>query len=149
MRLIPALSEGEKLAFIHSVRSLKTAVKGKPVRFRHQGRTLRGIDCIGLIVLGFRGIGIHLADRTDYGRLPAQRKLDDSLQEHFGPPVTGPLQPADILSMSWGAESGHVAVVSDHPDGLGIIHCYRNAACVIEHRLAEHHLSLITAAYRT
>ena len=147
MRLVPEFTDEQRVLFVAAARSLLTANGGRPVRFRHQGRTLRGLDCIGACVWSVRALGVDIKDRTNYGRLPANRKLAEALEENFGPPVQG-LKPADIVSMSWGAEESHVAIVTQQPERLGLIHCYRSAGHVIEHGLTDEIRSLITAAYR-
>jgi cell wall-associated NlpC family hydrolase len=143
MRAIPPLTPEQRLALVAAARSLV----GTP--FRHQGRTRRGCDCIGLVVLSFALIGLAGRDRTDYGKQPAKRKLAQALEDNFGPPHGEPLEPGDIVAMEWGAEEAHVALVSDHPDwGLGLIHSYASAGKVIEHGLIPQHLDLITLRFR-
>jgi cell wall-associated NlpC family hydrolase len=143
MRAIPPLSAPQRTALVAAARSLV----GTP--FRHQGRTRRGCDCIGLLVLSFALIGLRGNDRVDYGKLPAHRKLAASLEDNFGLPFSGELQPGDVVAMSWGAEEAHVALVCDHPDlGLGLIHSYANAGRVIEHGLIPEHIKLITLRFR-
>lgn len=151
-RLIPILTEDQRAAVIAAARSQLKACKGGPVPFRHQGRSLRGRDCIGLLAYAF-GSFFAIADRTDYGRLPADRKLAQTLAEHFGPPIwTRPvkmenLRPGDVVTMDWGAEEAHVALVVDHPHGVGLVHSYASAKRVIEHRIDALVLSRISAVY--
>lgn len=151
-RLVPNLSPEQKRLLVASARYLLKANPkrpGKAVQFRHQGRTLKGLDCIGLLTWAFSQTGFDLNDRTDYGKLPAHRKLYESLKEHFGDPVSGDLQVGDIVTMDWGSEECHVALVTDHPDyGLGLIHSYASAGHVIEHGLTEHERKLITSVFR-
>lgn len=151
-RLIPPLDADQKAQVIARARQLLTAnPKGGPVRFRHQGRTVRGIDCIGLLAWAFAGYAN--ADRTDYGRLPADRKLDASMRQHFGEPLPRPVRlanlvPGDVLTMHWGAEAGHVALVTDHPNGVGIIHAWLSAGCVIEHGLVARDFARVLEVFR-
>lgn len=142
MRLIEPLSAPQKVALVVAARELV----GTP--FRHQGRTRRGCDCIGLAVLAFARIGIRVQDRTDYGKLPAHRKLAATLEENLGPPHGFSLEAADLVAMAWGSEEAHLAMVTDHPHGLGLIHSYANAGKVIEHRLIPEHISLVTLRFR-
>lgn len=155
MRLVPPLSAPEKEAVVLAARALLTADRGAPVRFRHQGRTLKGLDCIGVIVHAFTAAGFNMVDRTDYGRMPAQRKLAESLAQHFGPPVlqAAPVKPVDlqvgdVVAMAWGDEEAHVGLVVDHPYGVGIIHAYAIAKRVIEHRIDPLVASKIVGVYR-
>lgn len=158
MRVVPPLSDDQKSEVIAAARTLLTARKHalyrfQAVPFRHQGRTLRGMDCIGVLVYAFGKAGFVLNDRTDYGRLPANRKLAASMVEHFGEALPGPyrmedLRPGDLVTMSWGAEECHVALIVDHPYGIGMLHAYNSAQRVVEHRVDDLVLKRITAVYR-
>lgn len=153
MRLIPELDDYERAHVIAVARSLLTAHKGGPVPFRHQGRTLRGLDCIGVLAYAFGSLGYPIEDRIDYGRLPADRKLAASLSDHFGQPIAKSprmeqLRPCDVVTMSWGAEECHVALVVDHPHGVGMVHAYASSKRVIEHRIDDLVLSRIHSVFR-
>ena len=145
-RLIEPLSADERLALIAAARSFL----GVP--FRHQGRTVKGMDCIGLIVLAFAAIGKPLRNRSDYGRLPANAKLDRELLEHFGegfaPDYLEP-QPGDVVSMTWAKEAAHVAIITPHPDRrIGLIHSSRDFDRVVEHGIDADWRSRIVKVYR-
>lgn len=154
-RLVPVLDESEKALVIAHARSLLVAKNGGPVKFRHQGRTLKGVDCIGVIALSFAALGYEIHDRVDYGKLPAQRKLAAAMEEHFGPPVhvapvtVEQLQPGDVIAMSWGEEEAHVALVVDHPEyRVGVVHAYKNSLRVIEHGVIQPFADKILGVYR-
>jgi cell wall-associated NlpC family hydrolase len=141
-RLIEPLTADERLGLIAAARSFM----GAP--FRHQGRTAEGMDCIGLLGLSFALIGKLLRDRTDYGRIPAHKKLQRELAEHFGPPVPGDPVPGDVVSLAWAGEPCHVAIVTPHPDrGIGLIHCYLHSQRVIEHGIDPKWRSRICGRY--
>lgn len=148
-RLIAPLTDEQRDAYIAAAHSLI----GVP--FRAQGRTTRGIDCIGVVIWSLRTAGVEVPnDRIDYGKLPARRKLAAELQAALGEPVmigridADKLQPGDVLTMQWGAEEGHVALVVSHPEGLGIIHAYANKQKVIYTRLDDLILSNVYGVYR-
>jgi cell wall-associated NlpC family hydrolase len=148
-RLIAPLTDAQRDAFIAAAHTLV----GVP--FRAQGRPPRGIDCIGVIVWSLREAGVDVPnDRIDYGKLPARRKLAAELEAALGAPVmrgrvtADKLQPGDVLTMQWGVEEGHVALVVSHPEGLGIIHAYANKQKVIYTRLDELILSNVYGVYR-
>lgn len=112
------------------------------------------MDCIGLVALSFAAIGIALRDRTDYGLQPSQRKLAMELRSHFGDPV-GDLSPGCLVTLRWSGEERHVAIVTDHPEGLGLIHCWRNApgapaggGKVVEHRMDASWRSRIVEVFK-
>lgn len=144
-RIVEPMDEYQRRAIVYSAR------RYLGIPFRHQGRTKKGLDCIGLLVRAMRDCGYLLADRTDYGRLPADRKLIESLTDHFGPPVrfssVSDLSPGEIVAMSWGAEAGHIGLITDHPEGIGIIHSYALAGRVIEHSFSDFHLRRVVARF--
>jgi len=53
------------------------------IPFQHQGRSLAGVDCIGLIVCAAYAAGIRdLPDRRDYPRDPIGRELERALDDY-------------------------------------------------------------------
>lgn len=116
----------------------------------HQGRRPDRMDCIGLLTLSMAATGRLLRDRTDYGRTPHKRKLREELISQLGNPVNG-LLPGDVVTIRWSGEEHHVAIVTDHPEGLGLIHCWRNSPYggkVVEHRLDDQWQSRILEVFR-
>lgn len=49
---------------------VRSARKYLRVPFRHQGRSYRGLDCLGLLSMAFQDMGLTVRDRTDYSREP-------------------------------------------------------------------------------
>lgn len=150
-RLTEPLNDEEKVALVAAARSFI----GVP--FRHQGRTINGMDCIGHLVLSFAAINKPLRNRVDYGRLPANAKLEAALSLHFGPPVAGPPQPADVVVLAWEDDPRyvglpcHVGIVAPHPEpriGISLIHCYAISGRVIEHGFSADWLSRVVGVYR-
>lgn len=126
--MITPLTAVESAQFIASARSML----GMP--FRHRGRSLRGVDCIGLVVLALQSVGRAITDRDDYSRNPANDGLRAALVAHFGPPVDD-LRAGDVLLLCWGKdEENHVGIVFAHPcGGFAIVHALAQARRVIEH----------------
>ncbi len=76
----------------------------------HQGRTERGMDCVGLIALSMRAIGIDAPLTADYGRMQDYRQARRSLEEfcdRVGSPEIG-----DIVLFKT-SQSLHMAIVSE------------------------------------
>lgn len=124
------------------------------VPWRHQGRDRRrGIDCVGFVVRVFGAIRPGIPDQTGYLRTPHNRRLRASLFAGFGPPVPrAELRPADVVTLADSGEEHHVAIVTDHPEGLGLIHSYARASGgpgrVIEHRLSDDWMHRIVEGFR-
>jgi cell wall-associated NlpC family hydrolase len=132
-RLIEPLSAEKRTAMVAYARSLV----GTP--FRHRGRSVRGVDCIGLVVLALRQVGVTTADERLYGRTPEPEgaKLRQTLVDHFGQPIPE-LQPGAIVTMQWHGRPNHVGIVGETPYGeLSLIHADSKMGAVVEHRLAD------------
>lgn len=125
------------------------------VRFRHRGRTYRGLDCAGLGWLAYADCGVSLPDFQLYGREPHKDGLTRRIAEVLGDPVSVvPVKRSDILVddvvvMRFEHEPHHVAIVGDYVlGGLSLIHADGMAGKVIEHRLADDHIQRITHVFR-
>lgn len=118
-------------------------------KWRHLGRSERGVDCLGLLVLSLRAAGIEVQDRAKYSREPWKDGLREALREHFGEPVSD-WQPGDIALMRWHKEQepAHVGILANYQfGGLSLIHAYSLIA-VTEHRLDEDWSRAIVEVYR-
>jgi hypothetical protein len=120
------------------------------VRFRHQGRSTRGVDCAGLVAVSFAAIGRTIEDCRAYGREPLNGKLRALLALNLGPPVdVGTMQPADVVLMRFRGEPSHVGIVADYPyDGLALIHSFAQVKKVVEHRIDSEWASYIIEVFR-
>lgn len=129
------MTDTERDGFIIEARSYL----GTP--FRHRGRSRRGIDCLGLIVLSFAAVGYDIRDRKYYGRFPERDGLREELISRFGEPVAD-LRVGDVVTMRWHQENGvpllnHVGILTPYPHGgFGLIHALHSVGYVTEHRLA-------------
>lgn len=130
-RLIAPLSAGERTGFITAARAFLDTP------FRHRGRSLRGIDCLGLVACSLQAVGVTPQDERLYGREPEPdgEKLRAALMAHFGEPVSK-LTPGCVVLMQWHKRPNHVAIVGDYPGGLSLIHALAEQQRVVEHRLA-------------
>lgn len=98
--------------------------------YLHQGRTPRGIDCVGVPIWILQQIGTlpdHMRS-PNYGRLSNGELIKEC--EKF----CTPLQERELgclIVVKWFGESqaGHVAISTDR----GMIHAYRNHGGVREH----------------
>jgi NlpC/P60 family putative phage cell wall peptidase len=107
-------------------------------RWQHQGRTLgHGVDCIGLVLEVARACGLTDLSISEYARRGGGGLLHAGLIEHMQPVGLESIQPADVLLMRFDGQPQHVALVTDHPAGLGVIHAYLQARKVVEHRLDD------------
>lgn len=116
------------------------------VRYQHQGRSRKGMDCAGLIVMVARACGIEARDMLGYARTPDGKSLQAHLDAQA--PKTGQMQAGDILLMRFKREPQHLAIVTDYPfGGLAMIHSYAGAGQVVEHRIDKQWADRIVAVY--
>lgn len=147
MRLIDPLTDAERAGMIAAARALV----GVP--FRHRGRSLRGVDCVGMVALALASVGRVVQDRKHYGRNPANDGLRDVCRVHLGDPIAG-LRAGDVVLMAWHAdvrnrEPNHVGILFDHPNGgLAMVHALKQNQRVIAHGLAADHYARILEGYR-
>lgn len=104
------------------------------VPWLHQGRSIHGVDCIGLVVLALNGAGFDLAkylgvvDRRNYGR-GAQPDMLRMVREHCAQlhqPIDGCLIVVQFLR---DPHPRHFGIYS----GGNIIHANALAGRVVEH----------------
>jgi NlpC/P60 family putative phage cell wall peptidase len=100
-------------------------------RWRHQGRTEGGLDCVGLLIVVARSLNLidqsalDEADRvaSGYSRYPRGDALRRTLLQHLQPVEIA--RPADILLFRIDAEPQHLAIAAEHPSStLSMIHSY-------------------------
>ena len=98
------------------------------VPFAHQGRTRRGVDCVGLPIVVGQGLGLVPArfEVANYGRLPSA-DLMRRLMEHCTR-IAAPV-PGSLVAIAWTKSAAHVAICT----GDTLIHSYESVGRVIEH----------------
>ena len=127
----------------------EAALKYVGVKFRHRGRTDRGVDCIGLLLLAARDCGYLAEDIPVYGREPKNGLLQGNLRVHLGEPVNRELRVNDVVAMSLRTDGqiSHVGIITEHPHGLGICHAYGEIGRVVHQRLDERRRSKIAEVF--
>ena len=117
------------------------------VRWQHQGRSDKGLDCAGLLIVPAITLGILQPEQNvaDYGRTPHDDTLTRLLHQHcrrLG--HWRDAQPGDILAIKYAAPHPHHLMVvtrSYNPSwGFYVIHAYGSTEAgggVVEHRVDE------------
>jgi hypothetical protein len=101
----------------------------------HQGRTRRGIDCAGLLVVVAHELGLTTYDTTAYGRYPRNGELDQHLSEHCLP-WAGAITAGLVAEMSMRREPRHVGLIVPYVlGGFALLHSATGLG-VVEHRLS-------------
>lgn len=117
------------------------------VRFRHQGRSRTGIDCIGLPVclLRLRGqLPEDFSDNACYGRAPNTSEFIDTVRR-FCVEIARP-ENGCLLVFKWpdAKYPSHVAIL----DGPHMLHAYERVGKVIRHSYGQPWLRLTHSVYR-
>lgn len=111
------------------------------VKYKHQGRTAYGLDCLGLIVRVAHDLKLSDADSSDYGRIPDGIKMMSLLEQHLD--IVSDIEPGNILLFRYESNPKHLAIVTDN----GIIHSYAEDRKVVEHRLDDVWLERLVRIY--
>lgn len=115
-------------------------------RYAHQGRSAAGMDCAGLVIRVAHDLGLSRFDTTAYGRIPRGDHLRELMDAHCT--LVTERQPGTVALMKFEAEPQHLAFVTDHPQGLGLLHALAANRKVVEHRMDSLWSSRILAVYR-
>jgi cell wall-associated NlpC family hydrolase len=116
-------------------------------RFRHQGRSRQGIDCAGLVIEAAKAVHGSTFDKTDYDRQASDETMIKLCEQHLNRVDLANLQPGDVLVMRF-ENQRHMAIVTDYPGALGMIHAAAINRKVVEHRLDSAWRARIMRAYR-
>jgi len=110
-----SLTQEQKVAVAASVRSYVG------VRWVGQGRSHKGIDCIGVIVMGFRGGGLTVDEGVpDYQGIDSVRMVR-LLRRHCDPVTDGSFDVGDVVVYG-AAQETHVAMIVDG-NPFNAVHC--------------------------
>jgi cell wall-associated NlpC family hydrolase len=128
---------------------ITTARTALGVPFRHQGRSFRGMDCVGLLCYICDRHGVEYIDVEGYPRVPGRGLLESAFDAHVNSGALlrkeiGAMRAGDFLMMRFGREPQHLAVLV----GDTIIHSYAAVGKVCEHRLDERWKSRVIRVYR-
>lgn len=113
--------------------------------FLHQGRTIHGIDCVGLLVGVAKDLGIPCKDRRDYSRQPSEDVLLEVLNQNMVQVDIAFAKMGDVIALRATKKIRHVAILSD----VGMIHSWALGGIqkVAEHGLNDRWRSRIAAAF--
>jgi cell wall-associated NlpC family hydrolase len=112
--------------------------------FAHQGRNRHGVDCIGLLVVVARELGLSQYDFGGYGRVPDGATILREAATQLEPVPIPERQPADIFVMRWTREPQHLGFISPR----GVIHAWARHGGVVEVSLPDAWLRRFVACYR-
>lgn len=105
------------------------------VPFHHAARSRHGMDCVGLLVMVARELGIEHTDDVHYPMRPKRERLHASLKGAGLAQVEGEPCPGDVLAF-YASESlrvpYHVGILGRSAAGPSLIHAARHPGRVVE-----------------
>ncbi|MCP3899115.1 MAG: C40 family peptidase [Desulfobacteraceae bacterium] len=121
------------------------------VPWKHQGRSRKGVDCVGFLLLALKESNIPMLEIRGYARTPdgvALKAIMDkqpSLER-----VSQPYKIGDIVLFRIRKEPQHVAILVDsNTSELGMIHSYNGGKkMVVEHDFADYWKQKVVSVYR-
>ncbi len=125
------------------------------IRWRHQGRTRRGIDCGGLIIaVGETVLGRPLGwdDLSGYKRHPTGDSLRAACEAGLDQITRADVRPGDVLLFRQIKEGWpvHLCIVVDGPERLHMVHAHawNRPPKVVENGLDEWWWDFVTGCFR-
>ena len=118
------------------------------VPWRHLGRSRTGLDCIGLVLLAAREVGVELPDPAPYAREPQGTRLLEGILAHAE--RVSEILPGDVLLFRMGLYGGHVGIASMHPAWSvpACLHAYAPRRQVVEQPMDAELRAALIGAFR-
>lgn len=141
----PPLNDEERVRFVAAARDMIG------VRWKHQGRSRRGIDCGGLLVWCIQTVDRIAYDPKGYTRLPYRHSLEATLQQNMGNPLEpGEIRYGDVAVFAWNSvDPNHCGIVGDYVHGgLSLIHAFAINGEVVESPIDVSMTSMLREVYR-
>ena len=118
------------------------------VPWRHLGRARTGVDCIGLVLLAARDVGVDLPDPAPYAREPQGTRLLEGIVGHAA--RVSEVRAGDVLLFRMGLYGGHVGIASTHP-AWGVpacLHAYAPRRQVVEQPMDDELRTALIGVFR-
>ncbi len=114
--------------------------------FRHQGRSLRGLDCAGLVMFVAAKFDIPYIDAGAYDRQPSNGLLESMLdcQPSLERIDLANIAAGAVLAMRFKREPQHLGLFT----GDSLIHAYAVVGQVCEHAMTAEWRRRVVRAYR-
>lgn len=98
------------------------------VPFVHRGRSLSGVDCVGLLYVAYKPI-LDIPEPKDYDRVITSVRSFMEIREYADRIPQDEAGPGDIVLMSSGGHSTHYGLIA----GNTVIHADKSVGRVVEH----------------
>lgn len=116
------------------------------VKWRHQGRSRAGVDCVGLLYCVAQDLGMLVEDDTHYSQRPGSERIVTKLLERCDPVQVKDRRAGDVLLVSVaGEDPQHTMLMTS---ATHVIHASAAHRKVVEHGLDAATIPKIRAAFR-
>lgn len=99
-------------------------------RWMHQGRSRKGVDCVGLIIVAAADLGIEIADMKGYRRAPNKEVFVNHIRAN-SQAVDTPV-PGTFGIFRDGNQPCHAGIFAEMHGELSLIHAYVGTGIVME-----------------
>ena len=123
---------------------VRTARRLLGVPYRHHGRDMRGVDCLGVLIWTARELGLD-APEYDYTRNPSASRMRRLLDEHMQRIPLAEALRGDVLHAAYRAMPQHLLILTETDR---VLHADSHAGRVVEHVLGGPWPGRVRAAYR-
>lgn len=113
------------------------------VPYLHQGRSRLGVDCVGLIIVVARQLGLTDYDISGYPRVPSGDFLRAECDRMMARISIASARPGDVLLLRFRREPQHLALMTER----GMLHAYAGSTRVTEGSIPTEWAERIVAAY--
>ena len=114
-------------------------------KFRHNGRTTDGIDCVGLVSAVFGAVlGQAVDGPAAYEQRPTSRFAFSAIVRVATRIDAADAGPGDVVQMRYGGRSVHFAILTP----VGVIHSAANSRKVVEHAMPRTDEGQVVAYWR-
>lgn len=124
------------------------ALKWVGTPFRHQGRTKRGLDCVGLVIRV--GNDLHLMDYNiaNYPRTAQREFFVQQFRDNMTEKPINEREHGDVLLMRQGLYTCHAGIYMQSPSGIEeVIHADEPHGHVLRERITSDLLSRVTQCF--
>lgn len=119
------------------------------VPYRDKGRNRHGIDCIGLLLVAAKDVGLTTYDTVDYPRRPNPRDFLRGMKSHLDRIPKSDAGHGDIMVFAEPKSPCHVGILDVNASGtVYVIHAYALARKVIREPLTSDRRSRALMAFR-
>ena len=118
------------------------------VPWRHQGRSRRGVDCVGLLVCVARELGVPVRDFTAYARHADTFDFVEHFRRNLKPVRLPEKAPGDVLVFAESAYPCHCGILSERYGAPHLIHAHALRRRVVEEPLAGEWPARLRLAFR-